>query len=165
MKHLASLAWVVICAPLPSCYRDGSQKVAPAVQAPQPPRAVTSHDPSAAPTVQGQLRVVGGPGEKGVFKFTLRFTAPKVNELFAVATDVVALGTGKPIPGAKVTVNATMPEHGHGMTTAPEHRELSPGSWRAEGLKLHMHGKWVIEVKAEAAGQQDVLRVPWEQQP
>jgi hypothetical protein len=47
-------------------------------------------------------------------------------------------------------VRATMPAHGHGMKTEPKITELSPGTFRVEGMKFHMqgegeHGLWVVE--------------------
>ncbi|MSP91503.1 MAG: hypothetical protein EXR79_06835 [Myxococcales bacterium] len=152
-----------------ACYKDGSQKVAPAMAPPQALRvdspALAPSGAPVAPAAAGEVREVGGPGERGTFRFVLRFTAPKVNELFAVETVVTDAATHAPVPGAKFSLDATMPEHGHGMMTQPEHRELAPGRWRTEGMKLHMHGKWIVEAKAEAGGRTDIVRVPWDQPP
>lgn len=49
-------------------------------------------------------------------------------------------------PGAQppiaVRIDATMPEHRHGMNYRPTVRRSSPGRWRAEGLLFHMPGRW-----------------------
>ena len=50
-----------------------------------------------------------------------------------------------------------MPEHRHGMNYAPEVKPLGPGRWRAEGLMLHMPGKWEFVFEVRAAGTTDRL--------
>ena len=41
-------------------------------------------------------------------------------------------------------VDATMPEHGHGMNYRPRVTALGAGRYRAEGLLLHMPGRWQL---------------------
>jgi hypothetical protein len=41
-------------------------------------------------------------------------------------------------------VDARMPEHGHGMNYRPSVVPTGPGRWRAEGLLLHMAGRWEL---------------------
>jgi len=50
-----------------------------------------------------------------------------------------------------VRVDAWMPEHRHGMNYRPTVAALGGGRYRAEGLMLHMAGKWelVFEVRAK----------------
>ena len=50
---------------------------------------------------------------------------------------------GAPLPDP-VRVDARMPEHGHGMNYRPTVHALAPGRWRAEGLLLHMAGRWEL---------------------
>ena len=45
-------------------------------------------------------------------------------------------------PPELVEVDAVMPAHRHGMNYRPRLHSLGPGAWRAEGLLLHMPGKW-----------------------
>jgi hypothetical protein len=54
-----------------------------------------------------------------------------------------------PVEG--LTVDAQMPEHRHGMNYKPGIVPTAPAAWRAEGLLLHMPGKWefVFGVRAE----------------
>lgn len=49
-------------------------------------------------------------------------------------------------PGAArlVTLEATMPEHAHGMNVIPTLRPTGPGAWRGEGLLWHMPGDWEL---------------------
>lgn len=50
---------------------------------------------------------------------------------------------GAPLPD-QVRVDARMPEHGHGMNYRPSLQAKGPGRWRAEGLMLHMAGRWEL---------------------
>ena len=56
-------------------------------------------------------------------------------------------------------VDATMPEHRHGMNYRPTIQPLGPGRWRAEGLLWHMSGRWELRLDVAAAdGGQHTLR-------
>lgn len=93
-------------------------------------------------------------GEREAFVFEVRIdpVAPAVGEVFRSITTVRAVKTGRPIEGARFRLEFTMPHHGHGMMTVPEHRDLGGGRYETRGLKLHMHGSWtlVAEVAREA---------------
>jgi hypothetical protein len=45
-------------------------------------------------------------------------------------------------PAEGLNVDAHMPEHRHGMNYKPTIALTAPGAWRADGLLLHMPGKW-----------------------
>ena len=47
-----------------------------------------------------------------------------------------------PAAATLLRVDATMPEHGHGMNYRPSVTALGGGRWRAEGLMFHMPGRW-----------------------
>lgn len=72
-----------------------------------------------------------------------------VGEHFAVEIRVCAKG-GAALPGA-VGVDAWMPEHRHGMNYKPGLTALGDGRFRAQGLMLHMPGRWefVFDVSGE----------------
>jgi len=63
-------------------------------------------------------------------------------------------------PGLRlVRVDATMPEHRHGMNYRPSLHADGDGRWRAEGLLWHMAGRWELRFDlVDAAGAQHVLR-------
>lgn len=42
----------------------------------------------------------------------------------------------------RVSVDATMPAHRHGMNYRPTVTQLAPSEFRAEGLLFHMPGEW-----------------------
>jgi hypothetical protein len=60
----------------------------------------------------------------------------------------VAGADGKPVIGAKLTVDGGMPEHGHGLPTAPRAEPASaPGKYVIKGMKFSMTGWWVLKLQ------------------
>jgi hypothetical protein len=57
------------------------------------------------------------------------------------------------LPG-EVRVDASMPEHKHGMNYRPSVVALGAGQYRAEGLMFHMPGRWelVFELRGGETG-------------
>ncbi|QQS15236.1 MAG: FixH family protein [Rhodospirillales bacterium] len=79
-------------------------------------------------------------------------TAPApiaVGGRFDVELAVCPAAGKAPVRGA--TVDATMPEHRHGMNYRPEMTTLGPGRYRAAGLLFHMPGLWRVEFKLATA--------------
>ena len=106
-------------------------------------------------------------------KYTLTWSTtpspPPFNTLFSVQT-VLSDPTGAPIPGATVTVDASMPQHGHGMPTRPISDPgdctgtppvcVHPGGiYQSEGFKLHMPGEWVFRFDVLGPAGPDTLDV------
>jgi hypothetical protein len=58
-----------------------------------------------------------------------------------------------PIGAKLLRVDATMPEHRHGMNYRPSVKALGDGRWRAEGLLWHMAGRWELAVEVENGGE------------
>jgi hypothetical protein len=54
-------------------------------------------------------------------------------------------------------VDATMPEHKHGMNYRPSLKSLGDGRWRVEGLMFHMPGRWELRLEVRTAGRTEVL--------
>jgi hypothetical protein len=69
------------------------------------------------------------------------------------AIDFVLCPRDGAAPPAEVRVDATMPEHRHGMNYRPSVKPLAPGRYRAEGLMFHMPGRWelVFELRGRGA--------------
>jgi hypothetical protein len=65
-----------------------------------------------------------------------------------------------PADAEVLKVDATMPEHRHGMNYKPTLRALGEGRVRVEGLLWHMSGRWEwrFEVRAGAGAAAEVLR-------
>ncbi len=68
--------------------------------------------------------------------------AIEINRHFVVEFAVCPRGGARP-PQA-VRIDAHMPEHRHGMNYRPGVTVLRPGTYRAEGLLLHMPGRWEL---------------------
>lgn len=64
--------------------------------------------------------------------------------------------SGQPVENADIHVDGGMPQHGHGLPTAPEVTEsLGNGDYRVEGMKFNMPGWWVVTLDIDANGTTD----------
>ncbi len=63
-----------------------------------------------------------------------------------------------PSRGKLLAVDATMPEHRHGMNYRPSLKALGGGRFRADGLLWHMSGRWELRFDIEVDGARQVLR-------
>lgn len=59
------------------------------------------------------------------------------------------------LDGAKLTVDATMPEHNHGMNVKPKVKALGKGLYEVQGLLFHMAGYWEIKVGIAEDGKRE----------
>ena len=50
-------------------------------------------------------------------------------------------------------VDASMPEHRHGMNYQPSVKPLGNGLWQVEGMVWHMAGRWALKPDAELDGE------------
>jgi hypothetical protein len=72
-------------------------------------------------------------------------TAPDpipVGRHFVIEFKICARDGAEPVQS--VRVDANMPEHRHGMNYKPGITKIGPETYRAEGLLLHMSGRWEI---------------------
>lgn len=51
-----------------------------------------------------------------------------------------------------VGVDATMPDHRHGMNYQPTFKPAGAGQWRVEGMVWHMVGRWELRLDTTLAG-------------
>lgn len=79
----------------------------------------------------------------------------RTSEFFALE---VAVCTSKAPAPSSLRVDATMPEHKHGMNYRPVVTALGDGRFRAEGFLLHMPGLWEFSFDVRGTGQQELLR-------
>jgi hypothetical protein len=55
---------------------------------------------------------------------------------------------GNSISNAQIELFGGMPEHDHGMPTQPQiTAETEIGSYLLEGMRFHMPGKWLLDIK------------------
>lgn len=112
----------------------------------QPPPADLDLSLSKA-TVKGAFMVSIAPEAGAVEQGTLHSW---------VAT--VATADGKPVDDAQIAIDGGMPQHGHGLPTAPQMTaKLGEGRYRIEGVKFNMGGWWVIRLAITAAGTTDTV--------
>ena len=57
-----------------------------------------------------------------------------------------------------LVVDATMPEHAHGMNVIPESTSNGDGTWSASPLEFHMTGHWEITATTVRDGVEDITR-------
>lgn len=60
---------------------------------------------------------------------------------------------------AEVRVDASMPEHRHGMNYTPSVTTSGPGRYRAEGLMFHMPGRWELVFELRGGSSSMPLRL------
>jgi hypothetical protein len=56
-------------------------------------------------------------------------------------------------PAELVRVDATMPEHRHGMNYAATLKDKGEGRYRVEGLLFHMPGNWEVAFDVRSGGE------------
>lgn len=73
-----------------------------------------------------------------------------------IATVMTVEGT--PVEDARIAIDGGMPQHGHGLPTAPQMTAaLGEGRYRIEGVRFNMSGWWEFKLHIEsAAGADDV---------
>lgn len=143
---------------------SGSPAAAPAAVAPAGGARLVQPEPGPVPQV-GTAVELGGTSKLGKFRISMSFTVPRVGALFTVVTRA-SYFDGSALPAdATLTVDATMPEHRHGMMTKPETTLLVPGQWKSDGFNLHMQGKWQFSAHIVAGGVTDELDAPYQQPP
>ncbi|TFL16560.1 FixH family protein [Jannaschia formosa] len=65
---------------------------------------------------------------------------------------------GAPIEAASISVDGGMPQHGHGLPTAPAvTRSIGKGQFLIEGMKFNMSGWWVIDLSIDSAAGADTV--------
>jgi len=79
----------------------------------------------------------------------------EVGKHFAVDF-AVCPGGSSGVPGA-VRVDASMPEHRHGMNYRPVVTPKPAALYRAEGLLFHMPGRWDLTFDVDASGRVERL--------
>jgi hypothetical protein len=113
--------------------------------------AVAGAEACEAPPGFTPLGRVEAPGIVVVFR-----TLPPVIEIgrhFSVETLVCGDGTTPVL----TRVDATMPDHRHGMNYRPTLAARGAGRYVAEGLMFHMPGRWELTFDVESAGRRTRL--------
>lgn len=65
---------------------------------------------------------------------------------------------GAPVEAASIAVDGGMPQHGHGLPTAPAvTRSLGEGQFLIEGMKFNMSGWWEIDLSIDGPAGADTV--------
>jgi hypothetical protein len=65
---------------------------------------------------------------------------------------------GAPVDDAEIRIDGGMPQHGHGLPTAPAvTQELGQGRYLVEGVKFNMPGWWELDLTIEGAAGADAV--------
>ena len=155
---VAAAAWVLALATaLPEL--PGASGAAPAETLVAPSGNGAGRGASApdAPCGQGldarQRRLLSSPHQQ--LAFVTQPARLAVGRHFSIDI-VVCPGPGRPQPVA-LRVDAEMPAHRHGMNYRASVHELGDGRYRAEGLLLHMPGRWRLLFDLGADGRVERL--------
>lgn len=95
--------------------------------------------------------------EAGHFRVSISSKAEPIpiNRMHAWVV-AVAARDGKPVTGATVDFGGGMPDHGHGLPTAPRvTKALGGGGYLIEGMKFHMSGHWQLKLAIESGHVKD----------
>lgn len=93
--------------------------------------------------------------EQAPFVLAYQTTPPAIPVGRHFVIDFVLCPRDGAVLPAEVRVDATMPEHRHGMNYRPSVVSRGAGVYRAEGLMFHMPGRWelVFELRGSGAPQ------------
>ena len=69
---------------------------------------------------------------------------------------------GQAVTGADLSLVGGMPEHNHGLATAPVIESAGEGSYLLQGLRFHMMGSWELELTINNAGISDIVLITLE---
>lgn len=68
---------------------------------------------------------------------------------------------GVAIDAAVITFNGGMPEHNHGLPTAPRVTAMDKvGDYQVAGVRFHMRGYWEIRILIDSGGKRDRVTIP-----
>lgn len=92
----------------------------------------------------------------GVYRAVLRPAERLGYRRMHAAQLVVHTRAGEPAGNASIQVDGGMPQHGHGLPTAPRvTRNLGNGAYQVSGLRFNMPGWWVLKFRIESAAGTD----------
>lgn len=68
---------------------------------------------------------------------------------------------GNAVANATIAIDGGMPQHDHGLATAPEvTRYLGDGDYLVEGLRFHMNGEWEVTLAIDTVETRDTVIIP-----
>jgi hypothetical protein len=95
--------------------------------------------------------------KNGLFRVRIGSTVDPIplNEIHSWSLNL-SDASGQPVSGAVIQFDGGMPEHGHGLPTAPRVEPgTAPGEYVIRGVKFSMTGWWELRLAISANGQTD----------
>jgi hypothetical protein len=88
------------------------------------------------------------PSAAGLYRATITPQAtPVVIGSMHAWTVTVLSPSGAPVKDVRIGINGGMPQHGHGLPTAPQvTKSLGDGRYLIEGMKFNMRGWWTLDL-------------------
>jgi hypothetical protein len=90
--------------------------------------------------------------DHGVFRVKVASTAQPIpmSQIHQWTTHLSG-ADGRPVSGAQIAVDGGMPDHGHGLPTAPRAAPAAgAGDYLISGMKFSMTGWWVLKLAISA---------------
>jgi len=155
---------LVLVALLASCRSQG----AASASAPVPPAGAVAEHSAASEPAERALSPLEDPTFQHLNSVGGRYvvcwraesgTLPRNQDC---ALEVWVFEGTEPVPGLAISVRGWMPEHGHGMLRVPRTVDQGDGSYRVEGVLLHMRGRWQLAFDLLRESQADVAQCEFE---
>lgn len=152
-------SWIVVTSVVVGACAGAPAEQPAGVPAPQ------VEQPAPAPAPPEGAAVFTGSTQSGTYDLEVRFDppSPALGSLFDVVATVRDRRANAPLEAGKVTLDARMPQHNHGMQTdpiddagtcdTPADAATTPtcthpgGVYRTKGFKFHMDGEWTVTVE------------------
>jgi hypothetical protein len=109
-------------------------------------------DPAAAARPKNLNTSLDRLTDQGVFRISIQSQAQpirlwRVHQWTVRVTD----GQGEPVSGAQLAIDGGMPQHRHGLPTAPRAEPAAaPGDYVISGMKFSMPGWWELKLGVTA---------------
>lgn len=88
------------------------------------------------------------PTAAGLYKAAIApQSAPATVGQMHAWTVTLQTANGAPVEAARIGIKGGMPQHGHGLPTAPQvTKSLGQGRYLVEGMKFNMRGWWTLDL-------------------
>ncbi len=98
--------------------------------------------------------------EKGLFKLSYesQLNPIVINQMHSWILHIEN-AAGNAVSDAEITVSGGMPQHNHGLATAPSIKAVGNGNYQLQGLRFHMMGHWELELNISSGATKDKVVV------
>lgn len=94
----------------------------------------------------------------GLYVATVEPEAPLRTRKLQRVTLTLRTADAEPVEGAVIEIGGGMPQHGHGLPTAPRvTKSLGGGKYLVDGLKFNMGGWWELTFRIAAPTGTDIV--------